>query len=1064
MGCALPGGYSTLGTAFNVAVQAFNRDRSRLSGGLWGLLRRVGQWVFRFIVIAVVVLTCWIPAVRADSTPVVSVGVIAFRDLETTARQWAPLEEFLNQRLPEHRFVIRPLFIDDLSKAVAQGEVAFVLTQPEHYVILRERYGLAAVATLVTRIGNKQISRMGGVIVTRASRDDIRELADLRDRTIAAIAPQSLGSFRAQQWILHQSGIDIERVAKVVFTGPPQDKVIDEVLSGQADVGFVRTGLIESLIEEGRLGKDDLKVINPRQQPGFPLLLSTDLYPEWPFSARRGVPDALVKEVTLALLQFGDAGTPADKRIAGFSPPADYAPLERMLYALGAHPDRAVRFNVQDILAKYPTEIVSGLVVLLAGTLLGSALLYRSRRRVATALHERGSLLDSLGEGVYGVDRQGICTFINPKALAMLGWQREQIIGQNQHALFHFRRPNGRPYPVSECPVHHTLKDGERREGEEWFIRADGTGFPVFFSATPIEVLGERVGAVVAFRDITAERAAEQEMRIAAIAFETQEAIAVTDSNGRILRVNGAFSRITGYRFEDVVGNTPALLRSGRHDNAFYEEMWRSLKDKGHWHGEIWNKRKNGEIYPEWLSISAVRGQHGETTHFVASFIDISERKAAEDHIQLLAFYDSLTNLPNRSLLHDRLSTAVLATERHRHYAALLFIDLDNFKTLNDSMGHDVGDLLLREAAQRLRLAVRASDTVARLGGDEFVVLLENLSQDADEAVRQIDVIGRQVLRNLGQPYEFVSVVHHCTASIGAVPFCDHGWTADGVLKAADLAMYKAKEAGKNALCFFDPVMQIEVEQRAELERELRDALAHGQFILHYQAQVDQDGRVLGAEALIRWQHPVRGLVSPGEFIRLAEETRLIVPIGRWVLNEACRQLAAWQGHPETARLTLAVNVSPLQFRDPGFMLAVAAALKDSGAPAALLKLEITESVFLTDIANTIKRLTTLKRELGISLSLDDFGTGYSSLNYLKQLPLDQVKIDRSFVSDVHTNPSDAVIAAAVIALGRTFELEVVAEGVETIEQRDALVALGYNRFQGYLYGRPLDIGEFTAT
>jgi diguanylate cyclase (GGDEF)-like protein len=487
------------------------------------------------------------------------------------------------------------------------------------------------------------------------------------------------------------------------------------------------------------------------------------------------------------------------------------------------------------------------------------------------------------------------------------------------------------------------------------------------------------------------------------------------------------------------------------------------LTGKGHWHGEIWNKRKSGEIYPEWLSISAVRGQRGETTHFVASFIDISERKAAEDHIQLLAFYDPLTQLPNRSLLHDRLTTALVSSERHRRHAALLFIDLDNFKTLNDSMGHDVGDLLLREAAQRLRLSVRASDTVARLGGDEFIVLLEDLAYDVNDAIRQIDHIGRQILHRLGQPYEFVSVVHHCTASIGAVPFRDHGWTVDSVLKAADLAMYKAKEAGKNVLCFFDPAMQTEVEQRAILEREMRDALAQRQFILHYQPQVDRDGRLLGAEALIRWQHPARGLVQPGEFILLAEETRLIVPIGRWVLDEACRQLAAWQVDPATAHLTLAINVSPLQFRDPGFISCIAAALRESGAPARRLKLEITESLFLADIANTIERLATLKRELGIGLSLDDFGTGYSSLNYLKQLPIDQVKIDRSFVADVHCNSNDAAIAAAVIALGHTFGLEVVAEGVETAEQRDALIALGYERFQGHFYGYPVPIADFPA-
>jgi diguanylate cyclase (GGDEF)-like protein/PAS domain S-box-containing protein len=1028
------------------------------------LLARSGQ-LGRLLIAISIALVAWpLAAAQDGDPPTVTIGVIAFRNIETTAREWEPLGKFLNERLPGHRFVIRPLFIDDLSKAVARDEVAFVLTQPEHYVILREQYGLAAVATLVTRVGDKQFSRMGGVIFTRASRDDIRELNDLRGKTIAAIAPQSLGGFRAQQWTLDQSGIDIKQSAKVIFTGPPQDKIIDDVLAGRADVGLVRTGLIESLIDEGKLKHNVLKVINPRQEPGFPLLLSTDLFPEWPFSARRGVPDPLVKAVTMALLQYGTDGTLTDSRIAGFSPPADYAPMEKMLYALGAHPDHTARFNLRDIVAKYPTEIVSGLVALLAGALLGSALLYRSGRRFATALHERGSLLDSLGEGVYGVDDSGRCTFINPKALAMLGLKRDRIIGHNQHALFHFKRPDGTHYPATECPVHRTLKDGERREGEEWFIRADGTGFPVFFTATPIEVRGQRVGAVVAFRDITADRQAEEQMRIAAIAFETQEAIAVTDSHGKILRVNGAFSQITGYSPDEAVGNTPALLKSGRHEASFYREMWKTLTDKGHWHGEIWNMRKNGEIYPEWLSISAVRDHRGETTQFVASFIDISERKAAEDHIQMLAFYDPLTQLPNRSLLTERLNKALASTTRRHRHAALLFIDLDNFKTLNDSMGHDVGDQLLREVAQRLRLSVRATDTVARLSGDEFVVLFEDLADELDEAIRQVDHLGRHILHALGQPYAFVSIVHHCTASIGAVPFCDHGWTADSVLKAADLAMYKAKEGGKNALCFFDPAMQIEVEQRAILEREVRDALAYRQFVIHYQPQVDRHGHILGAEALIRWQHPIRGLVQPGEFIRLAEETRLIVPIGRWVLEEACRQLAAWQNNPATAGFTLAVNVSPLQFRDPGFISTITETLKESAAPARQLKLEITETLFLGDIANTIERLTILKQEMGIGLSLDDFGTGYSSLNYLKQLPLDQVKIDRSFVSDVHRNPSDSAIAAAVIALGHTFGLEVVAEGVETTEQRDALVALGYERFQGYLYGRPVPISEFPVT
>ncbi|KAB2919181.1 MAG: EAL domain-containing protein [Dechloromonas sp.] len=553
-------------------------------------------------------------------------------------------------------------------------------------------------------------------------------------------------------------------------------------------------------------------------------------------------------------------------------------------------------------------------------------------------------------------------------------------------------------------------------------------------------------------------------MRVAAIAFETQEGMVVTDAQSRILRVNEAFTRVTGYSAEEAVGKTPALLKSGRHDDSFYQDMWNTLQAQGRWQGEIWNRRKSGEIYPEWLSISAVQDSEGRTTHFVSSFLDITQRKEAEEQIQFLAYYDPLTHLPNRRLLNERLRKVLASSGRHQRYGALLFIDIDNFKTLNDTMGHAIGDSLLIQVAQRLRLSVRAGDSVARLGGDEFVVLLEDLSPNIHEAIAQIRQAAQHMLEMLGEPYALGEISHHCTASIGAVPFRDAGESIEGLLKSADMAMYKAKESGKNAMRFFDPAMQTEIEQRAALERDLRQALLLGEFTLYLQPQVDRHGRRLGAEALIRWQHPQRGLILPGEFISLAEDTRLILPIGQWVLSEACRLLAAWRHDPALAGQSLAVNVSAVQFRDSAFLDNVAQALAESGASPELLKLEITESVLLENTGEAITRMRALKDELGVGLSLDDFGTGYSSLSYLKQLPLDQVKLDRSFVRDIDSNPNDAAIADAVIALGRAFKLTVIAEGVENEHQRDALLARGCDAFQGYFFGRPVSSDAFAAS
>jgi diguanylate cyclase (GGDEF)-like protein/PAS domain S-box-containing protein len=549
-------------------------------------------------------------------------------------------------------------------------------------------------------------------------------------------------------------------------------------------------------------------------------------------------------------------------------------------------------------------------------------------------------------------------------------------------------------------------------------------------------------------------RQVEADLRIAAAAFESQEGMVITDARSVILRVNPAFTRMTGYAAQEAIGRTPSLLTAGRQGPDFYRAMWETLLRTGSWQGEIWNRNKSGEIYPCWLTITAVYDKEGQVTHYVGMHTDITQRKAAEEEIRHLAFYDPLTHLPNRRLLLDRLQQALIASARSARQGALLFIDLDHFKTLNDTRGHDVGDLLLQQVAQRLLACVREEDTVARLGGDEFVVMLENLSDTAQGAAAHAKVVGEKIINALNQPFRLARHEHHTTPSIGIALFAGDEDAVDDLLKRADLAMYQSKAAGRNTLRFFDPDMQTVVTARAALEADFRDGLRHEQLLLHYQGQVDHRGKLLGAEALVRWQHPRRGLVSPAEFIPMAEETGLILPLGQWVLDAACKQLVRWAQHAQTAHLTLAINVSARQFRHADFVAQILAVLDHTGADPKRLKLEITESLLLDDAQGTIVKMTELKNH-GVGFALDDFGTGYSSLSYLKRLPLDQLKIDQSFVRDVFTDANDAAIVRTIVALAQSLGLNVIAEGVETLAQRDFLADQGCLAYQGYLFSRP---------
>ncbi|PRC94218.1 EAL domain-containing protein [Solimicrobium silvestre] len=607
------------------------------------------------------------------------------------------------------------------------------------------------------------------------------------------------------------------------------------------------------------------------------------------------------------------------------------------------------------------------------------------------------------------------------------------MVGQRMLGVMSIQSPNEHAYGERECSIFRTL---------------------CAYGAIALDN-----AAAYSAVDAARERSLihEQELRIAAIAFESHEGMFITDAKQKILRINSAFSNITGYSSEEMLLQSPSMFKSPQHDDDFYRMVMQTVKDTETWQGEVWTQRKNGEDFPLWLTVTAVRTFENVITNYIFSLVDITDRKLAEDEIRSLAFYDSLTKLPNRRLLTERLKHALATSSRTKKEGALLFIDLDNFKKLNDTRGHDVGDLLLELVGQRLSLCLREGDTAARLGGDEFVVLLEELNEDASHAADLAELVALKIQSELNQPYLLKGKTHHISPSIGVTLFQSHDVNVDDLLKHADLAMYQAKDAGRNTIRFFDPEMQKAVDRHAALEADLRQALESQQFVLHYQIQMDSNDQIIGAEALIRWNHPERGMVSPSEFISVAEENGLILPLGDWILDTACKQLHIWSLHPDTAHLSLAVNISARQFHDAHFVNNVMTALRSNNADPYKLKIELTESLLLKDIDAVISKMRELMLN-GVRFSLDDFGTGYSSLAYLKRLPLEQLKIDQTFVRDIFIDSNDLAIVRAIVTLGLSMGLGIIAEGVETAEQREFLQSCGCSMFQGYLFGRPTPV------
>jgi diguanylate cyclase (GGDEF)-like protein/PAS domain S-box-containing protein len=661
-------------------------------------------------------------------------------------------------------------------------------------------------------------------------------------------------------------------------------------------------------------------------------------------------------------------------------------------------------------------------------------------------------LADSMRDLVCQIDIAGTIQYASPSYQAVLGYDPQTLLG---HSIFTGIHPDDRETAFAICQA--SLARGKANRTDIRRQHANGDYLWLEAIGNPLRnAAGALIGAVISSRDITERKRVEVELRLATQVFEScREAITVTDAETRILWVNRAFSDITGYSAAEAVGQTPRLLASGRHHRDFYQEMWRALIATGRWQGEIWNRSKTGEVYPEWLGISAVHDGQGHLTHYVGIFSDLSEHKARIDQIEFLAHHDPLTALPNRLLLQDRLDRALSQAERSQSSVALLFLDLDRFKLVNDSLGHALGDQLLQHVALRLHQKLRDTDTLSRQGSDEFMIVLP------DTGVEGAGHVARNLLECLDrQPMQIADHSLSVTASIGISLYPDHGQDRDSLLKQAGAALRYAQSSGGNSCRFFTASMTVNTLERLQLETDLRHALERHQLLLHYQPQIDLGiDRIVGAEALLRWQHPERGLVSPGQFIPIAEDSGLIVPIGEWVMRETCRQAYAWQQAGLPA-ITVAVNLSALQFQRADLLDTVSQALTGSGLAPKWLELELTESILIQDTDNALRTVRQL-RAMGLRLSIDDFGTGYSSLSYLQKLAVHTLKIDQSFVRGLASDADSAAIVRAVVQLAHSLKLNTIAEGVETDFQLAFLRNQGCDQVQGYYFSRPLPAIEF---
>ncbi|MDR9499166.1 MAG: EAL domain-containing protein [Hydrogenovibrio sp.] len=1060
-------------------------------------------------------LLLWASVAQSDSQSL-TLGVYADIPEEEALVQWQPLADYLDAQLPDHRIHLQALNEQGVHERIYTNQVDLLLVNPVLYEIVRAENTLTgAIATVQRQYDGMATSYLGGVMFSRADNTKagfMPELAPLTDQRIAIAERESAGGFVIPlQEVLQKTGLS--RNALSFQTLSHQDAVVEEVMAGQADLGFVRTGILERWLDQGRLQRQDLKIHTPRRLNSYPFLLSTTLYPEWPFLALSHIDNengflqyALdqMERLTDSRIGFLHKVDPDQKRI------------EMVAWSLQTealcHADNETHYDVDQAgvwadsirlkkplinnafqpspqLSRLPAGHVTlkriltvpildnGQVVLLIGLgnkhqeyasedsdtveLIGNQvwrlmLQQRSQQALQRQQAQYGRLLNGIG--------QNFCALsLSPKTLAfsylsdsvadIFGIGKTDLLDRRWDHVVSWDQADQRKAEQALTRLVQGL-DSEKAL-QLSFTTPDGDHRTLRMLLHRVETHDRTLSLDGLIENITYRLKSENDLKQAANVFRyAQEGIFITDTDGVILNVNQAFEKVTGYRRDEAIGQRPSLLKSGHHDRAFYQSMWQQLLDQGYWSGEVWNQRKNGEIYPEKLTLSAIHNQQGEPVEFIALFSDITVQKKQQQQLEYIAHFDSLTGLPNRSLLSDRLNQAMAFARRNHMSLAVAFIDLDGFKAINDLYGHQTGDQLLVSIADRFKHTLREEDTIARLGGDEFVAVMLDIKDKTE-----IYPLMERLLANANAAVTLSEVEVRVSASIGVSFYDPHSeLDADQLVRQADQAMYQAKTQGKNQVFVFDHASSKTLARDSELLA-LEEALQNGDLCLHYQPKVNlRTGEILGYEALIRWQHPEKGLLGPGQFLTLLKDSPLSYQLGLWVIETALTQLDAWQ---KTGLYTaVSVNIEGDQLLEPDFAERLAELLAAyPGIDPSALTLEILETSALEDLYRVAEAMGTCQ-QLGVKFSIDDFGTGYASLTYLKALPTDELKVDKSFVQDLLIDPQSLAILESVVGMGRAFDLDVIAEGMEKDEEAVVLLSLGYEWAQGYHIARPMPASD----
>ncbi|MBC7860796.1 MAG: EAL domain-containing protein [Burkholderiaceae bacterium] len=1010
----------------------------------------------RLVLGCLIVLFC-LPALADVPAAPLRIGVMAFRTSAQAMSQWQPLAAYLEAAL-RRRVELTAYRRPDLEAAVAAKAVDVVLTNPSHYILLHDHYNLSApLATQITLEGGYQLPIYGSVIFTRADQAAIDTLPDLAGKRFASTGVEALGSYQMQAFEMLEAGVPLPDLAHVLTPGTSHDLVVEAVLAGRADVGLIRSGVLEAMARERKFDFASVKIIGARKIPGFPFVTSTRLYPEWPVAVAQHIDEPTARRLAIALLSLpSDSAAARAAQIGGFAVPADYGNVENLLRRLRIAPfDAAPDFTLNDFAKKYLWPLTLALAVLaLVFLTMGARLRRQNRDLVRSGEHldfehrQLRTLIRTLPDLVWLKDTQGVYRACNSRFEQFVGASEQDIVGKTDFDLFE-------PALAEFFIVHDQAamqNNGTTVNEEPVTFGSDGHTEMLETTKMPMrDAQGRLIGVLGIGHDITERKQAESHLQLAASVFtHAREGIIITDAAGVMVRVNDTFSAITGYGREEALGRNPRMLKSELQTPESYAAMWKAIEQDGHWSGELWNRRKNGEVYAEMITISAVRDAAGQTQNYVALFTDVTPMKEHQRELDHIAHYDALTGLPNRVQLAERLEQAIAASRQGAQPLAVVYLDLDGFKQVNDEHGHHVGDKLLIAVARRMRASLRENNVLARIGGDEFVAVLVGLSRPDD-----YEAVLARLLQAAAEPVGVGELVLRVTASIGVTLYPHDGVDADLLIRHADQAMYLAKQAGKNRYCLFDVAQDAALADRHESMGRIHQALEHGEFVLYYQPKVNmKTGAVVGAEALIRWRHPERGLLPPAAFLPIIENHAISVELGEWVIATALAQMARWRRGG--LRLPVSVNVGARQLQQGDFAQRLAALLaaEPTVAPADL-ELEILETSALEEIVQ-VSEVMHACLAMGVRFALDDFGTGYSSLSYLKRLPAQLLKIDQSFVRDMLDDPEDLAIIEGVMGLAAAFGRQVIAEGVETVAHGELLLPLGCELAQGYGIARPM--------